>query len=204
MAEVARALIKCTDFRISRGSKHKRGFCFLGAQAKRAPLILWFFRRRRRRRRRRRVTISFFVRRNPQLAVSWLFRSLFNSFGIFWILLESIWIFWFFWNLLESFDSYWIFRSSCSSLAGLGLEQYSVLRIPFLESFGIFWNLLESFGIIWNLFESFWFFWTLLHSFGFFWILLDVFGINWILFEYFGFVCLCRLSLKAVSASSYF
>ena len=130
-----------------------------------------------------------------------------KSYGIFWIILDSFGIY------KDLLDSYGIFRSSCSSLAGLGLEQYSVLQIPFLESFGIFWILLillhsfeffcillHSFGFFWILLDSFWFFWIPLDSFGFFF---HVFGINLILLEYFGFFCLCRLTLKAVSASSF-
>ena len=76
-----------------------------------------------------------------------VFLILFDSFGIFWNLLESSRIF------LDSFDVFLIL----------------------FDSFGIFWNLLESFGIFWNLLVSFGIFWILLDYFWYFWILLDSF-----------------------------
>ena len=87
------------------------------------------------------------------------------------------------WNLLDSYGS---LMSSWSSLAGLRLEQCSLLWISFLELFGISWIL-----------------WILLNSFGYFcdfWNLLDSSGFVWNLLEYFGFLCLCRPSLQAFSA----
>ena len=107
--------------------------------------------------------------------------------------------------------------SSCSGLASLGLKQYCLLKIPHLESFGIIWNYLESFEILWNLLDSldsFRFYFIVLDTFGYFLIILDFFGIRWIIFEYFVLLwnfldslvsagCLWRLSLQAVSPSSF-
>ena len=112
--------------------------CFLGAQATRAPLSLWFFRGR--------IgggVISFLSTCCLQLAA---LRSR-ESFGIFYNI---------FGKFLESFGIFWNLLGSFGFFCNL------------LECFGIFWNLLETFEIFWNLYESLWIFgifWNLMESF---------------------------------------
>ena len=65
-----------------------------------------------------------------------------------------------FWVLCHLFDSFGLFLN----------------LLKFLESFGIFWNLLECFGMFQNFLEFFGIFWNFLESFGMFWNVLEFFG----------------------------
>ena len=97
-----------------------------------------------------------------------------------------------FWVLCDLFDSFGLFLN----------------LLKFLESFGIFWNVLECFGNFWNFLESFAMFWNfleILESLGIFWslYLLDSSWFIWILLESFeslGFMLAHASSCKLMPA----
>ena len=133
--------------------KWNKGYSFLGAQATRAPLHLWFFGGRIRGRSHQLfehlllAALSWRDSFGIFYNISLIFLNHLVSFGIIWNHLKSFEIFW---NLLESFGIFGIFWNflnlleffleSLDSLVGLGLRSSSKL----LSSS---WSILGTLGL---------------------------------------------------------